>query len=184
LFLIPNIIIVGYGRIQTMQYECLRCKTHYFPNTIAEPEVFCSNCLELSSGTLQKYISEDNLSEIQCVGNIVGWECKTDISLKRSKHNYKKTYIRDNYICQYCNYNPRVNAEFVALWIDHILPFSVGGGNTLNNLVVACQECNTIAYAKIFKTFEDKKKYILQRRIDKGLYVEEKFIKFYELNKK
>lgn len=44
-------------------------------------------------------------------------------------------YIRDGNTCQYCL--KRGNT------IDHILPKSRGGGNTWENLCVACFDCNT-----------------------------------------
>ena len=42
---------------------------------------------------------------------------------------------RDNYTCQYCGANN-------DLHIDHIYPFSRGGGNTPDNLQVLCSACN------------------------------------------
>lgn len=45
-------------------------------------------------------------------------------------------YKRDGHKCQYCGSTRR-------LTIDHVLPRSRGGGNTWDNLVVACSSCNT-----------------------------------------
>jgi hypothetical protein len=45
-------------------------------------------------------------------------------------------YKRDGYKCQYCNQTRR-------LTIDHVIPKSKGGGESFNNLVVACSSCNT-----------------------------------------
>lgn len=43
---------------------------------------------------------------------------------------------RDNHTCQYCEYRgPK-------LTIDHIIPRSRGGGDTWQNLVVSCLDCN------------------------------------------
>jgi 5-methylcytosine-specific restriction endonuclease McrA len=45
-------------------------------------------------------------------------------------------YKRDGHKCQYCGSTRR-------LTIDHVLARSRGGGNTWDNLVVACSSCNT-----------------------------------------
>ncbi len=45
-------------------------------------------------------------------------------------------YKRDGHKCQYCGSTRR-------LTIDHVLPRSRGGGDTWENMVVACSSCNT-----------------------------------------
>lgn len=45
-------------------------------------------------------------------------------------------YKRDNNTCQYCGAKSK-------LTIDHVIPRSKGGGDTWENLVVACSSCNT-----------------------------------------
>lgn len=45
---------------------------------------------------------------------------------------------RDRFSCLYCSARP----PKVALEIDHILPVSKGGKNTIDNLVTACFDCN------------------------------------------
>jgi 5-methylcytosine-specific restriction endonuclease McrA len=45
-------------------------------------------------------------------------------------------YKRDSYTCQYCGAKTR-------LTIDHVIPRCRGGGDTWENLVVACSSCNT-----------------------------------------
>lgn len=45
-------------------------------------------------------------------------------------------YQRDGNKCQYCGSTKR-------LTIDHVIPRSKGGGDTWDNLVVACSSCNT-----------------------------------------
>ena len=45
-------------------------------------------------------------------------------------------YKRDNHTCQYCGATKH-------LTIDHVIPRCRGGGDTWENLVVACSSCNT-----------------------------------------
>ena len=45
-------------------------------------------------------------------------------------------YKRDNNTCMYCGSTRK-------LTIDHVVPKSKGGGESFNNLVVACSSCNT-----------------------------------------
>jgi len=49
---------------------------------------------------------------------------------------------RDNYECKKCG-------STLDLHIDHIFPFSRGGGNEPENLQVLCRECNLTKSAKI-----------------------------------
>lgn len=42
---------------------------------------------------------------------------------------------RDGFQCRYCGATE-------SLEVDHVIPLSMGGANTLQNLVVACRSCN------------------------------------------
>lgn len=55
------------------------------------------------------------------------------------KFNRRNIYMRDNYTCQYCGVRPPKD----ELTIDHIIPRSRGGKSTWENVVLACQKCNT-----------------------------------------
>lgn len=46
--------------------------------------------------------------------------------------------FRDNFMCQYCGRHP----PEVTLHVDHRKPVSRGGGDELDNLLTACQDCN------------------------------------------
>lgn len=182
--LIPDIVLVGYGRTQVYQYKCLKCGSLYFENGKDEFDyLFCEDCRTLHIDKLNKYIKEDNLSDTPFIGNIVGWEIKTNYSNKRSTYNYAKVFKRDNYICQYCQYDIHKAIDFISLTIDHIKPFSAGGNNSMDNLVVACLDCNCLANAKMFTDFDSKRRYILQRRLDKKLFVSDALIGLYDLKK-
>jgi 5-methylcytosine-specific restriction endonuclease McrA len=48
-------------------------------------------------------------------------------------------YLRDLYICQYCNNQfPRS-----SLTVDHVIPISKGGKTRWDNVVAACNPCNS-----------------------------------------
>ena len=50
-----------------------------------------------------------------------------------------KVFQRDGFRCRYCG---RAAAEGAVLEVDHIVPRSKGGEDTLENLCAACWECN------------------------------------------
>ncbi len=159
IYYIPDLFLVGYARCQTYQHCCLNCNDPFFClRDVKEPEdLFCDGC----TVNLEK-IPEKNLSPVNFIGNVIGWMAKVeDPRRTKSRKNYKKCYERDKYICQYCGYTLKGAKIFMPLHIDHIKPSSCQGGNSLNNLTVACEECNVIASDKWFNSFEEKKEYIL-----------------------
>jgi 5-methylcytosine-specific restriction endonuclease McrA len=129
-------------------------------------DLFCDWCVANES-----FLQEDNRSEFNYLGNIIGWEVKYSAEdRRRSRLNYKKCYIRDKYTCQYCDYSIGLDPTFRPLHIDHLLPWSASGSNKLDNLVVACQQCNCIASDKIFRSFGEKKAYVLDKLTNKKTY--------------
>jgi hypothetical protein len=65
------------------------------------------------------------------------------------------------YLCQYCGYP--------ADEIDHIVPWSYGGSDHVDNLAVCCRLCNSLATNMVFDDFNDKRQFILMR-LDTPLY--------------
>jgi 5-methylcytosine-specific restriction enzyme A len=67
---------------------------------------------------------------------------KARITQKNSRYIPKATRVdvlrRDNYRCVFCG----VSAKKAELQIDHIIPFSQGGSNTIGNLQTLCSDCN------------------------------------------
>jgi hypothetical protein len=55
---------------------------------------------------------------------------------RRLSPRKKNILMRDFYECQYC-------ASKESLTIDHVVPKSKGGKDTWENLVTACQKCNS-----------------------------------------
>lgn len=56
----------------------------------------------------------------------------------KSKRLRFEVLKRDGFMCHYCGRR----APEVVLHVDHIVPESEGGEDTLENLVTACEECN------------------------------------------
>jgi len=63
-------------------------------------------------------------------------------------------------ICAYCG--------GTADRVDHIRPFSADPVDLEANLVAACRLCNALAGDKQFASFEAKRKWILQRRLERA----------------
>jgi hypothetical protein len=68
---------------------------------------------------------------------------KTNPKSRMYQHDIKKwisivknVFERDNYVCQYCG------AKGKQLECDHIVPFSKGGSDDLDNLTTSCRRCN------------------------------------------
>lgn len=56
-----------------------------------------------------------------------------------SKRTRFEVLNRDNFTCRYCGQS----APDVKLHVDHVMPVSLGGADTPDNLVAACIDCNT-----------------------------------------
>lgn len=56
-----------------------------------------------------------------------------------SKKTRFEVFKRDEFRCFYCGATP----PSVILHIDHINPVAAGGGNDMDNLITACQGCNS-----------------------------------------
>nr|WP_248277778.1 HNH endonuclease [Brasilonema sp. UFV-L1] len=54
---------------------------------------------------------------------------------------------RDGYKCVFCG----CTSQQVQLEVDHIVPFSKGGNNDLNNLQTLCRDCNRGKGARFLK---------------------------------
>jgi 5-methylcytosine-specific restriction endonuclease McrA len=52
-----------------------------------------------------------------------------------------KVLSRDKFRCVFCGKSPATDIG-TQLHIDHIIPFSKGGTNTIDNLQTLCEKCN------------------------------------------
>lgn len=87
-----------------------------------------------------------------------------------------KILERDDYVCQYCGLDGRANFEnALVMRVDFVVPRAHKGKKDPRNLVACCIPCNTIKGTKIYASFDEAKKYVLERR--------EEFRKTWELNR-
>ena len=61
-----------------------------------------------------------------------------------------------DYECQYCHGYGNI--------VDHIIPQAYMIDNRKINLVCSCMLCNLVASDKVFDSFDDKRRYILNKR--------------------
>lgn len=68
---------------------------------------------------------------------------------------------RDGGMCQYCG-------DLEAESIDHLMPWAQGGTHDVDNLVVCCGVCNSIAGLRVFSELAAKRAYVQRRRQELG----------------
>jgi 5-methylcytosine-specific restriction endonuclease McrA len=76
-----------------------------------------------------------------------------------------KILERDQFCCKYCGLDGRTSFEnALVMSVDFILPRAQRGKKDPANLVACCRPCNMIKGKRVYKNFEDAKKYVLARR--------------------
>ena len=86
-------------------------------------------------------------------------------SLHMSRDEAMKVFRRDHFKCQYCGLDGLHHFEnWLVLTIDHVHPRAHGGTRKMDNLVTACRPCNLMKGKRIFATFEQAKKFVLEKR--------------------
>lgn len=69
---------------------------------------------------------------------------------------------RDGYACHYCG--------APAVGIDHVYPWSQGGGHDPHNLVACCDRCNSVAGERVFAELAEKESYVVARLAEMGVW--------------
>jgi 5-methylcytosine-specific restriction endonuclease McrA len=76
-----------------------------------------------------------------------------------------KILERDEFCCKYCGLDGRASFENAPIMsVDFIVPRAHKGKKDPGNLVACCRPCNMIKGKRVYKNFEDAKKYVLARR--------------------
>jgi 5-methylcytosine-specific restriction endonuclease McrA len=76
-----------------------------------------------------------------------------------------KILERDQFCCRYCGLDGRASFEnALVMSVDFVLPRAHRGKKDPANLVACCRPCNMIKGKRVYKNFEDARKYVLARR--------------------
>src|SRR6201982_319616 len=83
-----------------------------------------------------------------------------------------KILERDQFCCRYCGLDGKASFEnALVMSVDFVMPRARKGKKDAANLVACCRPCNTIKGTRVYKNFEDAKKYVLaqrEKRLQKG----------------
>lgn len=94
-------------------------------------------------------LENKNLEELKNFSDIFQEEIKdqtNDINIKQKRTNINKAtryfiFKKAGFKCQCCGMRPSSEND-IQLNIDHIIPFSKGGKNSIENYQVLCNKCN------------------------------------------
>lgn len=85
------------------------------------------------------------------------WSLQNPFSRKFSVEFKTKIFKRDNYTCQYCNWQNGVTGrEDRVLTLDHVVPVAFGGTAKEKNIITACLGCNVEKNDKILPFLMEK----------------------------
>lgn len=113
-----------------------------FGQKLAEYEKRISGCYELGGyveyANTVAYEAEVNLKRVRArVAKTLNKSLASDPRKRKPLGTtaFKKVGARDGYKCAYCNSDQELE-------VDHIVPFSRGGSDKLDNLQLLCKDCN------------------------------------------
>jgi len=76
-----------------------------------------------------------------------------------------KILERDQFRCQYCGLDGKASFEnALVMSVDFVVPRARKGKKDPANLVACCRPCNMIKGTRVYKSFEDAKKYVVAQR--------------------
>lgn len=78
-----------------------------------------------------------------------------------------KILTRDRFQCQYCGLDGTASFEnALIMTVDFVIPRALKGRKDPRNLVTACRPCNLLKGRHNFHSFEEAKKYVLEKRAE------------------
>lgn len=127
---------------------CVRCSSH----TLVGADSTEFNCLVCGH--------ENHCAGFDLEGcgrrNLVAWG-KGNVRRYPNKATIRTLVKMQEGYCAYCD------LEMTNYHVEHITPISFGGSNKINNLVLSCPRCNSLAGAKVFPSFLAKKNFIVSQ---------------------
>jgi 5-methylcytosine-specific restriction endonuclease McrA len=76
-----------------------------------------------------------------------------------------KILERDQHRCRYCGLDGRASFEnALVMSVDFVVPRARRGKKDPANLVACCRPCNMIKGTRVYSSFEEAKKYVLEHR--------------------
>jgi len=76
-----------------------------------------------------------------------------------------KILERDQFCCRYCGLDGKASFENALIMsVDFVVPRARKGKKDPANLVACCRPCNMIKGTRVYKNFDDAKKYVQARR--------------------
>ena len=78
-----------------------------------------------------------------------------------------KILERDQFCCRYCGLDGKASFEnALVMAVDFVVPRARKGKKDPANLVACCRPCNSIKGTRVYKNFDDAKKYVLAQRAE------------------
>lgn len=133
--------VVNVRRALTLLYrgcaEVLTVEANQYSNYDFEAWCEMSQIFALEKQPGEDYVQAVNF-EIQ-VPRIVRLTRYDKLPQSSVRFNRKNLFARDNHQCQYCGQTRPVS----QLSLDHVIPRSLGGRTTWENIVCSCMKCNS-----------------------------------------
>ena len=98
------------------------------------------------------------------IANLLG---SAQIAKPLTSEEGRRILERDRYCCQYCGLDGMSSFEnSLIMTVDFVHPRAQKGKKAPANLVAACRPCNVIKGRRLFRSLEEAKTYVLQRRAE------------------
>lgn len=133
--------VVDVRRALTLLYrgcaEVITIEEHQYSNYDFETWCEVSQIYSLEKQPGEDYVQAVGF-EIQ-VPRIVRLTRYDKLPISSVRFNRKNLFARDNHSCQYCGQTRPIG----QLSLDHVVPRSLGGKTTWENIVCSCMKCNS-----------------------------------------
>jgi 5-methylcytosine-specific restriction endonuclease McrA len=87
------------------------------------------------------------------------------VAMPVSRAEGLKILERDHFCCRYCGLDGSASLEnALVMSVDFVHPRAHKGKKDPANLVACCRPCNMIKGTRVYKNFEEARRYVLARR--------------------